>query len=599
MESNGGSVVDGFSLDGLYQQLKEVDSMDQRVAEMIRTTSWRQSRLVKELKRPGHEGYDSWPSQDDLEEQLEMLSSLKCHLGDFSLSLRKTANILSRPKLRPLTILDMPDEILIDIFGYVKGREPPDRLLDSSPMGQCEVKNLRLTCRRFCNLSSHLLIRLVRVELNSSSLLRLEEISRHPIIRKGVRGVRVLLHFYDSGLANDIWTFADHNAGQLREETELIERSAPSTLLNSSKEMILEAAKKVRPILESWEGFVRGTPDDPACENDLRYRMLLRRAHEEYRRRFADQERLREDGSFIRAVAAAIARMPTAKRLELRDEDFNSTMRRAGYFAQADDNEVLVQDMLLPITWEEARLHGLGQPPAEVLVKLPGAIHKAGALLTGLDIEVSPPEDYAVPAPSEEDCHDLTAAVQKLKTFNFRTRCLKGPSFWPAREPAEVEDLGRFLTALLDTESMEDVRLSFNSLWDSESPPLFSLGYTITLRTWQNLRFLSLDAVPIHLAELERLINQLDRPKIVRIDGMHLLSGSWAEGLDILRRKFTNYSSFNNPSGAECEVLSDEEKEAIFARPPTDRWATTRAERYLLGYIDQNPFRDRTLSNAE
>lgn len=79
-----------------------------------------------------------------------------------------------------------------------------------------------------------------------------------------------------------------------------------------------------------------------------------------------------------------------------------------------------------------------------MLLKLPGAIHKAGVLLTALDIAVSPLENYAVLVPNEEDRNDLTAAVQKLKIFDFHPRSLKVSTVWPAREPDEMENLGRF-----------------------------------------------------------------------------------------------------------------------------------------------------------
>jgi len=100
---------------------------------------------------------------------------------------------------RSLNIFDLPDEIPMKISALAKGRKPdevfirydyPDREVVSS------IKNLRLTSRRFCNASSHLLLHATSVEMTPSSLSRLEKISRHPRVQKGVRGVRVDLHYF-------------------------------------------------------------------------------------------------------------------------------------------------------------------------------------------------------------------------------------------------------------------------------------------------------------------------------------------------------------------------------------------------------------------
>lgn len=55
--------------------------------------------------------------------QLLTLESVNSDAGAQINQLRKSANELSRPSLRPLHILDLPDEILVAIFGVIRGRE--------------------------------------------------------------------------------------------------------------------------------------------------------------------------------------------------------------------------------------------------------------------------------------------------------------------------------------------------------------------------------------------------------------------------------------------------------------------------------------------
>jgi hypothetical protein len=211
------------NLNGLYRKLKDLESMNMDFSQQERKIY--QHKLDR---APG--GYLEFETavvaQTIQDEQLGHLASLRQLAKDIESSLREAVNILSRPTLRPLHILDLPDELLIKISGYVKGWEPHGRSLSESGGGVREIKTLRLTCKRFCNISTHLLIHFVRVELNPSSLSRLENISRHPAISRGVQGVRVNLHFCSSVLTEDIWAFGNFNVEKFREMNEFLERAS-------------------------------------------------------------------------------------------------------------------------------------------------------------------------------------------------------------------------------------------------------------------------------------------------------------------------------------------------------------------------------------
>jgi hypothetical protein len=75
------------------------------------------------------------------------------------------------------------------------------------------------------------------------------------------------------------------------------------------------------------------------------------------------------------------------------------------------------------------------------------------------------------------------------------------------------------------------------------------------------------------------------------MDEIHLLSGKWTEALDLMRRKKANYWSLEEPSGAECDTMLDEEKEAIFGKNRKAYWEKSKAERYILEWTDKNPLR--------
>jgi hypothetical protein len=399
-------------------------------------------------------------------------------------------------------------------------------------------------------------------------------------------------------------SFADYHAAKLRHDVEMIDQMASLDLdfYGRPKEEVLAAAAKMRAIYKNWDRFALDTSYEPDSEEELCYLKLLERAYFGYQKKFADQEMLREEGTFVRTIAAAFARMPTATKFEMRDDDFDILRRTPNIFAQADDNEAVIQATLSPLRWEEARLHGLGEPPAEMIIQLPVAIYKAGVLLSGLDIEVSPPNDCTILAPIEDDRACLTAAVQNLKEFGFGTRNGEPASFWQARTKDELESLGSLLTAFLDTDSIQRMRLDFNFLWDEQSPPSFSLASIINLRQWPNLESVRLLAVPLHLKELERFVDRLGTSlRYMTVETMYLLSGTWAEGLDILRRA-RDCDDFEDPRGLEMEELSKEERQKIFGKDyeKGGSYVRSKAELYIRGWRHENPLRqDREMSDVE
>lgn len=80
-------------------------------------------------------------------------------------SLRKTIHLRVRPLLRPLNILDSPDDdkLLMRIFGYAVGHkdfvhDQPDSFQTAmhNSRKSPQLKHIRLTCRRFCDASSQI-----------------------------------------------------------------------------------------------------------------------------------------------------------------------------------------------------------------------------------------------------------------------------------------------------------------------------------------------------------------------------------------------------------------------------------------------------------
>ena len=136
---------------------------------------------------------------------------------------------LLRDKRRPITVLNLPTDILCSIFDYfqdanaiaygklkwrVKWRYGRRRDNDGTNHRQT-IQSARLACRLFHQLASPLLCPILQVQLSQASLNRIDNISRSPLIAAGVRGIQVVLEYRPRELAEDLSRFKDYRKKDL------------------------------------------------------------------------------------------------------------------------------------------------------------------------------------------------------------------------------------------------------------------------------------------------------------------------------------------------------------------------------------------------
>jgi len=501
-----------------------------------------------------------------------------------------------QPTIRPLRLLKFPDEILMKISGHVRGWTPDEKYFpNDTPTGITNIKNLRMTCRRLCSTSSHLLMHSIDAEVNIASLSQLDRISRHQGIRKGIREVRVLLHYYDSVIADSFHVFVRHFIKEFGQEVGRIGRLPSqnnihrSTTRSTPWNTLLDQVGQAKGILAVCRGVLNGVSADQNNQEDMRIRTIPRKAHGEYQHRYAEQHALIEKGTFVLAIAAAIARMPVARRLEIRDDDGPQWFNRLRSMDSLDySNESLTQRLLLPHRWEDAVSHQLGVPPAQLVLRLPIAIHTAGVLLTHLNIWTTPLKNYDSLAVSQEELCALKPSVQRLKEFSFVCR---EERYFPEIRPdsRDVNALKQYLLSILDTSSVKHIRLDLDFTWDAETRPTYSLGTICTFRTWPKLACCFLGGLPLNQSDLQRFADRVPATaQIVSLSSPFLLEGSWSEVLEALRATTTKYWRIENPWGAECESMSQENMKLIFGTSNGDR--KSLANQFVQGTMDQNPF---------
>ncbi|KAI0518136.1 hypothetical protein F5B22DRAFT_644898 [Xylaria bambusicola] len=496
----------------------------------------------------------------------------------------------------------LANELLIYIFELARG--------DRNYVGSLEIQTIqaiRLTCRRFNELSSHLLLRNLKVNLTRSSLDCLDEISRHPLISKGIETIDLYLspsHFLIAGYS--IRGFAA--AGALALSCELFcwrhTPTTPSFLRQVTNHTLLykRAINMGDALAISWAKVARHGVD-PNCEDDL----LIAREYKKYCQLYREYKNTADSSAQI--IATAMMRMPSATRIVVKD------FRREPRIIYPED---LVQSDSLPhhLISQGYEWWLIENPPEHLPLHVLGdlllAVQQLGHPLKSLDF-VTPPTMSWLPTSRMATTPESTMlrhALAGLKSFVYRPaihRRLRGPFY---KVPEMWTEFGHFLLGNLHPESIQRIELDFYFLPAQLIEPRFSMASILTSYSWPKLQQLSFHG-SFHFRELKAIVEPLGQDVDLQWFG-YLMSGSWVEVLDFLRERNTSTQrvgdfeksnqglingGLGESYGQEYQLMSPNTREYIFHSPP-DQCAND-ATLYIQGLTEHNPVRAWSMSGLE
>ncbi|KAI0184585.1 hypothetical protein EV127DRAFT_443940 [Xylaria flabelliformis] len=494
--------------------------------------------------------------------------------------------------MKPQRILDLPNELLIHIFEYVEeGRTSIDEpwVFDVVPYNIKIIQDLRLTCRRFHATSSHLLLPFVKVNITHRSLTRLDEISHHPFISRGVRAIKLCLGpFYDSVITHDIQAFAAYQASKLRPYIPIWDTFVGREIYGStSTKTYQKASTKAVALAESWEKLAAQGVDTNCAEH-----LLILKAHAEYLQLYEDYEAL--SGSVVQIIASAMVRLPTATWIKVDD---NHSSWSTGYLRpeDLDQENSLLDHLLLPMGWSDTKKYMLGPPPFHLIGELLFSIERLGIPLKGLDIETPPPTGL-FPTSDMATTHDLgvlRTTFKQLETISFCPQTNFWDQHWTKRAPEEWIDFIDFLLHLLHTRSLRKIHLNFDFMCNYDPPPQLSMARLLLSYIWPNLQDLYFNG-PFHLKELKAIVKPLRRTVKLQWCG-YLMSGSWADVLDLLRERNAPCQQLGDGNadggvhGQECDRMNDSVRQSIFRQ---NHFLESKATQYIREELPSNPVRD-------
>ncbi|KAI7786436.1 hypothetical protein LA080_003679 [Diaporthe eres] len=368
-----------------------------------------------------------------------------------------------------LGILDLADELLMNMFEHAA---------DSA-----DIRNIRLTCRRFCSTSSHLLLDCLDVCLTAASLARAQEISYHPPISKGIRVLHISLNTHDC-----LFDFSNFTSLAIEN---------------------LRAGIGLR-LLGSWCQYKK-TRKYSTHQQSLDVE-VLRRGYEKYR------------VAMMLLIGASL--VPTVR-------------------------------------------------PTELTVQVPLAIHSAGfsTIEIGIELPIQPG--------GSEWIHDqaqllgLKAAAESLEAFTFQL------CWWKSSPPEDLSSASPYLRVVLGAANLQVLTLSVPSMF------LFDehVGSLLASLRWPHLREINLVRIASHLSDLKTFVEGFRPGILLNLKQVRLRSGSWAEGLDVLRSKAKPESQVGSLSGAECDSMAFDQLRRILGG-----WQASWASQYVQGASIRNPF---------
>lgn len=509
------------------------------------------------------------------------LKSLLPNLDSLQASLRKTFDAHARPLIRIHHIFAMPNEILRKIFEDVRG-EFDDERYEYSSDGVKSIQSLRLTCRRFCEASSHLLLHQLNISLTSLSLVHLDKVSRHPTISKGVRSLKISVALFDPSAVRSLRSFISEVEPSLRFEQldDMISLHWAKKGVEGDVERAETADRlgKRNEILQSCTKYLHtGTPqpyEDQAMAT-------LSKVYKQYRQLVNDQKALLHANTFATSVTEAVARVPTIAKLSITDlADFEVP---TSWTEISSPVYSLVRRILLkPSPSSSQSIQLLGPQPAVLLRQMLLAVVRAGNLLTGLHLCLYFSKESNMEL-NEEQARDLAGATGKLQDLDTDYRLAIQPVLHEHPSGDSVSKT-QLVSVFFNSRKLRSVTLSSGpSMFDDH----WEVAPWIAWLPWPTLKKIKLVSFYIHFDELSKFLEKLTPGTCIILEGTRLLSGLWADLLDLIRAKADCHSNVFYPEGCDAVEMGD----SFYDKFQSRHGIASVAAAYIRGQITDNPLR--------
>lgn len=516
----------------------------------------------------------------------------------------------------PPGIFRLPNEILSAIFALQDAND------ETSPSPCTEVYSLRLSCRRFCGLCNHLIVRRsTTVDISRpDTLARLRTVAENPILAAGLHEVHVRLHFYHPWVAASFDNFRSSVISEWQQRRQDWYESDLNSRQRVTFHDILVHLLDQLDVADETQGEVHEMEEEADSANSApRPIKTLRRAYDVYKKGFEAQDLQLSNGKFEQELAKTLSHLPNVRHLTLHDGDLNNNYDPGTNIRAMDAEDIRAQEETLvkvlsrPMVWEDAHWimpHDDIWPgvPINLLVNIPLAIGKVdGVIIDYLSIRVSVAPDYTLLDLDTNRLNQLSAAVRAMEVFQFtfQPRCRNGSGPWEVddqgtpvfitRKLGELHCINQYLGAFLAAKCIHHVEISLHDFWISAGMSIFgaptSLGAAFSWPLGSKLAYVSLQAVCLVGEELGRLARSLLPESEIDLCEIRLREGTWRDVLDTLRQGLRNprHVRIRFPLGGdEIDMVGEDDFLFVFNDGESSS-GDSQVERFVKGEDIENP----------
>lgn len=587
---------------GPYKQLLAAEQTAQTVQALIQEKK-DAIRTIKQQAVDQYLPYDATYGQIKLLEDDIGAFKLLLESNEASRSQWREVHMAAwRATVRPLKVVDMPNEILTKIFANFEDVPAPQIQVDSSPFDDplpspdlASIKNIRLTCRIFCGVGSKFLLPVVDISFTHSSLQRLRDISNHSMISKSVHTLRIHANPYNPLYGNDQPEFLGFDAetylelrklhtaflsDMVRAEVEISKSARLEGIVLQphpfrTRELLRGAAfEESRRVLRALEKVRQDTRSGSSLSPyEQKISAAIDEVREEYRRRCLEQQGLIEDSHVLANIVTAVRQMPHVQRLCIPDLGTRhwDNIFRSGWGKRYDAQKYGLGmtaanpfwDLMVHGGYRDYDRHGdeAPQPPDEdpllpLLHKMPFMLQAANRNLTHLDINLPPLAIHQMENLAEH-LMSLRHSFQSLKFV--QVRILETRIALESR--ADLAMTYSLLETMLISPRLEVLKLDYRHRGERSniSPPDESIGSVLANLPRNNLRSLWLHNFSFKVEELRQILQNVPGKIHFELNGIYLIEGTWAEALDVLRGRADSSSRVLMPYGGETKDMSKSE----------------------------------------
>lgn len=505
-----------------------------------------------------------------LDERIDRAEADKFELEAPQASIRRRIADMTRHQVRNLSVLDLPEEILVAIFRYVEDSDLPSTV-NHDWGDEKDIASARLVCRRFCYAASGFLVRRICVEPTKASLARLEEVSRHPAIAAGIYYVKLVLRYYDPALAS-VDDFVSSYARSLGDQIETWKESQPDPDdVGMHEEAAIEDAEEFAAILIRDKTATRYFNN--LFGDDYDGTEWLSQVHSEYLQLVEEQRWLLDEGRFAQAAGSAMARMPRARHLEIVDTDLPEVELWGPGVELWSAMEEYMRQPMGGGRFISRNRRGILRPNCQCVVDMLNGVRGGGTWLETLAISLRSPWPISIG-------DTWPSGLQKLKRFDLK---MTGEL-----DEWSLDGMEAFVRACIDTPSLEYIGIDIKG--HTETEPSVDISRVMGMIDRPLLKSLWLCRVDFDLKYFKILLNHLTHERVsLSMADPFLLSGTWKELLDVLRDKEAGEKWLRRPAGQEIEDMSDEDYLSIFGGKGGGGIAQLYISKKLSGWSAPNP----------